>query len=166
MQSIIVRNSKTELSNSEAGVNTYTVTIQYTIIQTDTTYPAFQTPRQDCVAVLQFSLTNDGIVHVDNKQRQIDSILIPAIGLAFSREILQTAQAENRDYLAGRTSSGMLSEMTIHLTASKIGFKSIRSNVTEMGGTIAGYRGYDANAEAFEHPFRFWKWPKWIRMFF
>ena len=65
-----------------------------------------------------------------------------------SEAMYQAAKSINRNYLKGRTISGLHTELFIHWALYKVGIKKSRTQCADMGGLWG--EGYDSNAWVFE----------------
>jgi RHS repeat-associated protein len=145
---LFVEDSSTSYNNE---TEVYTTTITYTVL---TSYEGlfFDISLNCSYSVsLQFTIGQDGIVHVSNDQKDMASIANPPVGIAFAHEILKTTKGINENFLAGRTADGIEFEMVVHYMAYLANPSQKNAKSTEIGSS-EGSIGYDSNAKAFEQP--------------
>ncbi len=150
--------SKTELFKTSAGEK-FVTTITYDLIISGT--EACYTHSYRSTVSLEFTIDEQGIVHVDNNQPNMKMIMNRTIGNTFANEIMKSARGMHKSYLAGRTASGIRFELLVHYLAHLM--KPSQKNAASADiGSSKSFAGYDDNAAAFEKPIRNWK--KWIKM--
>ena len=149
---VVVEEANTEETSSTETEKTYSTTIYYYIVDTESY--AKQTKAEVLSITFTFNVTNSGIIEFDNKSNAALATLVPAFSVVLAVEMERTAKSQVTGALRGRTKAGLAFELVAHSIGSLFGIKPDNTNLTEMGSNVQGSTGYDYNADWFEHPIR------------
>lgn len=105
-------------------------------------------------AALQFTVTPEGALKLDNSQAEARRLLGRRLSLAMAAAMREIALARNPGALSGRTLRGMAFELRVHYRAYRMGLKRSHAAVTELGGLDPAAPDFDDNAAWFERPLR------------
>ena len=102
-----------------------------------------------------FTVGNNGFIAFDNAQKNARYLNMFYSSLwkdSLAAEMIRVAQKQVPDALQGRTVEGVSLELELHYYGHVLGIKASHTDITNIGGNVIGKKGYDENADWFEHP--------------
>ena len=102
-----------------------------------------------------FTVGNNGFIAFDNAQKNARYLNMFHSSLwkdSLAAEMIRVAQKQVPDALQGRTVEGVSLELELHYYGHVLGIKAFHTDITNIGGNVIGKKGYDENADWFEHP--------------
>ena len=144
----------TTLLSTDNDIATYTTTIT-----SDSRYELLGFISLGSIENYKFTyvVSNTGVITFDNTQEDAKYLAKRNGGdvrLTLAAEMMRVAKEQVPGALEGRTVFGIQSELSLHYTAYVLHIKRSSSTVADLGSSKPGARGYDSNADYFEHPFK------------
>ena len=90
----------------------------------------------------------DGVISFDFSENDYGGLLAKGGGKELASAMYKAAMFASPEYLSGRTTGGINTELQIHWAAYTLGILTEHTQSAEMGGTKSNKPGYDNNAWA------------------